>query len=80
MVKVSLTIPKDLVTQAKSAGLNMSGVASAALKKKLEEKAKTLALQKYLEELDQQHGPLSQQEMDEASQWADQLDTSPQIA
>jgi len=71
MTRVNITVPDDLLDRAKASGLNVSRVATAALFEELDRRAKVAALDSYLQDLNAELGPISQQEREEAEQWAD---------
>ncbi len=73
MARVNITIPDNLLGQAKAAGLNVSRLAATALAAELERRAKIAELDAYLADLDAEQGPISQQEALAAREWADQL-------
>jgi post-segregation antitoxin (ccd killing protein) len=73
MARVNITVPDDLVEQARAAGLNVSRLASAALAEELDRRAKLAALATYLHELDVELGPVSPEERAAAESWADRL-------
>jgi Post-segregation antitoxin CcdA len=76
MARVNVTIPDELIRQARAAGLNVSRFASSAIEAELERRVKIAALEAYLVELDAELGPLTQAERDAASEWGDQFDAS----
>lgn len=71
MTRVNITVPDDLLDRARAEGLNVSRVAASALSEELDRRAKVVALDRYLQELDVELGPISTQEQQEAEQWAD---------
>ena len=71
MARVNITLPDNLVRQARAAGLNVSRVAAAALGEELDRQAKIAALNTYLEELDEELGPVPEDESRAAREWAD---------
>lgn len=73
MAKVSVSIPDDVVADAKAAGLNISRLATEALVDELDRRAKIAALDAYLAELDQALGPISEADAAEAAAWVDRL-------
>ena len=73
MVRVNITVPDDVLSRARAAGLNVSRVASTALAEELDRLAKIAALDSYLSELDTELGPVSEQERASARAWADQV-------
>lgn len=73
MARVNITVPDDLVEQARAAGLNVSRLASAALAEELDRRAKLAALDAYLHELDAELGPVPAEERAAAESWAASL-------
>ena len=71
MARVNITIPDDLLSQARAAGLNVSRLAAAALAEELDRRAKVHELDAYLAELDNELGPVPQHELRAAQEWAD---------
>lgn len=74
MARVNLSIPDDVVTAAKAAGLNISRFATVALVDELERRSKIAALDAYLADLEAQLGPVSESEAAEAAAWADRVE------
>ena len=73
MSRVNITVPDDVAAQARAAGLNVSRVATAALVEELDRRARTRALDLYLSQLDDELGPISAEEQEEAAAWADRV-------
>lgn len=73
MARVNITVPDDLLRQARAVGLNVSRLAAAALAEELERRAKIAELDGYLADLDAEFGPIPQQEAVAAREWADQV-------
>lgn len=73
MARVNITVPDEVVAQARAAGLNVSRVATAALVDELDRRAKVEALDAYLLQLEQELGPISVDEQAEAAAWADRV-------
>jgi hypothetical protein len=73
MARVNITLPDDLLEQARAAGLNISRVAAAALAEELDRQAKISELDGYLAELDAEYGPVPQHELKAAREWADSV-------
>lgn len=73
MARVNITIPDDLLEHARTAGLNVSRLAAAALVEELDRRAKVAALDAYLAEMDAEFGPVPDAELQEAAAWADDL-------
>ena len=63
MARVNITVPDDLLNQAKAAGLNVSRLAAAALAEELDRRAKLNELDAYLADLDTELGPVPQHEL-----------------
>lgn len=75
MARVNITVPDELLAQARAAGLNVSRLASSAVAEELDRLAKIAELDSYLAELEAELGPLGDQEVAAARTWADQLST-----
>jgi hypothetical protein len=73
MARVNITIPDDLLHQARAAGLNVSRVSALALAEELDRCAKIAALDRYLRELDAELGPIPEDEQLAAQEWADRV-------
>ena len=73
MARVNITLPDDLLNQAKAAGLNVSRLAAAALAEELDRRAKVNELDAYLADLDNELGPVPQHELRAAREWADAI-------
>jgi post-segregation antitoxin (ccd killing protein) len=71
MARVNITLPDDLLNQARAAGLNVSRLAAAALAEELDRRAKIHELDAYLADLDNELGPVPQHELRAAREWAD---------
>jgi enamine deaminase RidA (YjgF/YER057c/UK114 family) len=71
MARVNITVPDDLLSQARAAGLNVSRLAAAALAEELDRRAKIHELDVYLADLDKEFGPVPQHELRAAREWAD---------
>jgi Post-segregation antitoxin CcdA len=72
MGRVHLSIPDDLLLQARALGLNLSSVTQKALADEIDRLSKIAELDAYLAELEEEHGPVSSSELAEAEAWADQ--------
>jgi post-segregation antitoxin (ccd killing protein) len=75
MARVNITVPDELLEQARVAGLNVSRIATAALAEELDRRAKVAALDAYLAEMDAELGPAPEADQREAAVWADRLVT-----
>ncbi len=73
MARVTITVPDDLLEQARAAGLNVSRLASTALAEELDRRAKLAELDAYLAELDAEFGPVPTDEVIAARAWADRV-------
>lgn len=73
MARVNITMPDELHTQAKRAGLNISQVAQHAIAAELARQTKVAELDAYLAELDAEMGPISDRDRAEANAWADRV-------
>ena len=73
MARVNITIPDEVIEAARTAGLNVSGVATAALEAELERRARVAALDAYLAELEAEQGPSTPEAVAAAEEWADQV-------
>ncbi|MEV4419302.1 type II toxin-antitoxin system CcdA family antitoxin [Patulibacter sp. NPDC049589] len=71
MARVNITVPDAVLEQARTAGLNVSRVASRALAEELDRRARILALDRYLGELEDELGPVPEDEQRAARAWAD---------
>jgi predicted transcriptional regulator len=76
MARVNITVPDELLEHARTAGLNVSRLAAAALAEELDRRAKIAALDAYLAEMDAELGPVPDAELQDAAAWADGLMTS----
>jgi post-segregation antitoxin (ccd killing protein) len=71
MARVNITVPDELLRQARAAGLNVSRLAAAALAEEIDRQAKITELDAYLAALDAELGTVSQRELQAAREWAD---------
>ena len=71
MARVNITVPDELLRQARAVGLNVSRLAAAALAEEIDRQAKITELDAYLAALDAELGPVSQRELQAAREWAD---------
>lgn len=77
MARVNITVPDDVLTQAKGAGLQISRLATAALQAELERRTKVRELEAYLDELRAAQGPVSPEDERAAEAWVDRLEPPP---
>ena len=73
MSRVNITVPDDVVAQARQAGLNVSRVATTALIEELDRRSKVDALDVYLAKLEAELGPIGPDEAASATAWADRV-------
>jgi len=73
MARVNITLPDDLLSQARAAGLNISRLAAAALAEELDRRAKIDELDAYLADQANELGPVPQHELRAAQEWADAI-------
>jgi Arc/MetJ family transcription regulator len=73
MARVNITVPDDVLAQARAAGLNVSRLAASALVEELDRRAKVAELDAYLAELDAEFGPVPAEEQVAAADWAQRL-------
>jgi len=73
MVRVNVSIPDELLRQAKEAGLNISRLTRHAIIEELDRRAKIAALDNYLSELEEELGPVSAEDRAAAEAWADEI-------
>jgi post-segregation antitoxin (ccd killing protein) len=73
MARVNITLPDDLLSQARAARLNVSRLAAAALAEELDRRAKIHELDAYLADLENELGPVPQHELRAAREWADAI-------
>lgn len=71
MARVNITVHDDLIRRARAAGLNVSGVTAEALAEELDRLEKIQGLRDYLDALDAELGPPSEEELRAAREWAD---------
>jgi Post-segregation antitoxin CcdA len=77
MARVNITVPDELLAQARAAGLNVSRLTTLALAEELERQAKVAELDAYLADLEAEYGPVPAEELIAAVEWADQLTAPP---
>jgi len=73
MARVNITVPDELLAQARAAGLSISRVTSTVLAEELDRRAKIAELDAYLAELDAELGPVLAAEAAAARTWADRV-------
>jgi post-segregation antitoxin (ccd killing protein) len=73
MTRVNISVPDELLNRARLANLNVSRIASAALAEQLDRLDKIAELDEYLATLDEELGPVNEEEAAAARVWADEL-------
>jgi hypothetical protein len=73
MGRVNISMPDELIGQARAAGVNVSQLAQGAVSAELVRLAKRDELDRYLQELEHELGPTSKAERAAAAAWADQV-------
>ena len=71
MARVNITVPDQVVARARTAGLNVSRLATSALLDELDRRDKVDALNAYLAQLEARIGPIPADEAAAAAAWAD---------
>jgi Post-segregation antitoxin CcdA len=73
MARVNITVPDDLLGQARAAGLNVSRLAALALAEELDRRARVADLDAYLAQMDAQYGPVPADDLAAAAAWVDRI-------
>lgn len=73
MARVNITVPDELIEQARAAGMNVSRLASSAIEAELLRRIKIAELDAYLAELDAELGPPTAEATAAAEVWADDV-------
>jgi post-segregation antitoxin (ccd killing protein) len=73
MGRVNISLPDEIIRRAKDAGLNISALSRDAIVAELEKRAKIAALDRYLDELDAELGPISEEEQARANAWVERM-------
>lgn len=71
MARVNITVPDEVLSAARNAGLTISTVATEGLRRELERLSKADSVHRYLAELDAELGPSTAEEIERAQRWAD---------
>lgn len=74
MARTNITVPDDVLSRARALGLNVSGLATAALTEELDRRARVAALDAYLAQLEDELGPVPPAEAAAARAWADDVE------
>lgn len=80
MARVNITVPDELIEQARLQGLNVSRITAQALHGELDRLRKIAALDEYLAALERTLGPIPVDEQSEAAEWADAVLATPATA
>lgn len=73
MGRMNISIPDELQRRAKEAGLNVSKLTRDAIIEELERLAKIAAVDRYLDELEAELGPISEEEQARADAWVKRM-------
>lgn len=73
MARVNISIPDEILRWAKDAELNISKLARDAILEELDRRAKIAALDSYLEELEAEQGPISDDDQARANAWVERM-------
>jgi len=73
MARVNITIPDELVDEARKQGLNVSRLASSAVAFELDRLRKIAMLDVYLADMEAELGPISAEEQAAADEWVDRV-------
>lgn len=74
MARTNITVPDEVLARARAQGLNVSGLATAALSEELDRRTRVAALDEYLAQLEDELGPVPPAEAAAAKAWADELE------
>jgi post-segregation antitoxin (ccd killing protein) len=72
MGRINISIPDDLILDAKTEGMNISKFMAVSLAEELDRRRKIRALDDYLAELEAENGPVTPEAMAAAEAWADE--------
>ncbi len=73
MARVNITVPDDLVAEAKDRGWNISRMTMEALRAEVDKQRKIDELGRYLDELDEKLGPATPEELAAAEAWGNRV-------
>ncbi len=73
MARVNITVPDELVAEAKERGWNISRMTMEALRAEVDKQRKIDELGRYLAELDEQLGPSTPEEVAAAEAWVNRV-------
>lgn len=71
MARVNVSVPDDVISRAREAGVNVSRVATSALEDELDRLARIALLDAHLADLDERHGPVPEADLEAARTWLD---------
>jgi post-segregation antitoxin (ccd killing protein) len=69
MARRNISLPDDLDEAARRAGINVSALTRKALEVELDRRARMAELGAWLDEMDEELGPPSEEEMSAAREW-----------
>ncbi len=70
---MSISVPDEIATAAKDAGVNISALATEALRDELDRLAKIAELDAYLDSAETDQGPIDDEDVAEAGRWVEEL-------
>jgi hypothetical protein len=73
MARVNITVPDEVIQQARIAGFNVSRITTEALVDALDRRDKIRALNEYLATAERDLGPIPEEERRLAAEWADEV-------
>ncbi len=73
MARVNITVPDAVLARAREAGMNVSRLATAALEDELLKLDKVAELDRYVAELEEEQGPISEADRIAAEKWGDAI-------
>lgn len=73
MARVNVSMPDDLYSAARASGLNISQLSQQAVRAELIRRSKVAELDAYLEQLEDELGPVPDEERVAARRWADEV-------
>jgi hypothetical protein len=80
MARVNITVPDEVIVRARTAKLNISRIATAALVEELDRLVKLAELDAYLAELEAERGPITDEEAAEGRAWLDAVLAAPPVS
>jgi len=73
MARVNVSMPDDLYSAARASCLNISQLSQQAVRAELARRSKVTKLDAYLEQLEDELGPVPDEERAAARRWADEV-------